>query len=440
MPRAPVVYHERQLGSLCGLHCINNLLQGPRFGPGDLAEIGARLDRREQRLMGGCFVDGSPGGENFDGSADGGNFSIQVLRVALARMGLKLLPAGHPESAERMRDPPRAAGAFVVQRSNHWLALRIVGPCWWDLDSLLGAPRALEDKALGASVGGFLAAGHSVFLVLGGSLPEPRPPGRGDPKESWHDLQELLGSEPSRFWSSAHTWGSELAEDEELGLEEFRQEEVRAAMALAGGCLHSAAEILRRARSSVAELLEAPPRQLAKALAAAVRAVLSARRSLPDAVAHLVALLCAPAPALLAGAAERVDCGELAHELLEALARKARGWLWSEGLETAATVAVDLLLALPASGAVEAVDTPPAIASVEGPPPSADRGDDGMDALLAMGDDEGRPLSGMRPLVSDPGLKAHSGSPSSTPGRSLGESPPARSSSARRRRSASRKR
>lgn len=114
------VYHERQLGNLCGVHCVNNLLQGPRFGPGDLAEIAARLDRKEQRLLRGnsgasreaspkspcgsrrgARAWGSAGGctfsENFDDSADGGNFSIQVLRIALARAGLKIVPAEHPD-------------------------------------------------------------------------------------------------------------------------------------------------------------------------------------------------------------------------------------------------------------------------------------------------------------------------------------------------------
>merc|ERR1712070_635573 len=85
----------------------------------------------------------------------------------------------------------------------------------------------------------------------------------------------------------------------------------------------------------------------ARALTAAVESLLQARRSLPEAVARLVALLCAPTHEALAAAAALVDCGDLAHSLLTALSRKAKGWLWTDGLAQAATIAVDLLLELP---------------------------------------------------------------------------------------------
>lgn len=47
------VYHEKQMEgvSLCGQHCLNNLLQGPEFGPGDLGQIARRLDAREEAMM-----------------------------------------------------------------------------------------------------------------------------------------------------------------------------------------------------------------------------------------------------------------------------------------------------------------------------------------------------------------------------------------------------
>ncbi|CAJ1364335.1 unnamed protein product [Effrenium voratum] len=48
---------------------------GPHFGPGDLAEIGVLLDHQ------------------VDSSADGGNFSIQVLTLALERFKMDLVPS-----------------------------------------------------------------------------------------------------------------------------------------------------------------------------------------------------------------------------------------------------------------------------------------------------------------------------------------------------------
>lgn len=45
------VYHEKQEAGLCGVHCLNTLLQGHYFGPEDLAEIGRSFDENERRLM-----------------------------------------------------------------------------------------------------------------------------------------------------------------------------------------------------------------------------------------------------------------------------------------------------------------------------------------------------------------------------------------------------
>lgn len=36
---------------LCGVHCLNNLLQGPYFGAVELMEIALDLDRKEKELM-----------------------------------------------------------------------------------------------------------------------------------------------------------------------------------------------------------------------------------------------------------------------------------------------------------------------------------------------------------------------------------------------------
>lgn len=50
-PRPRWIYHERQQASLCGQHCLNNLLQGHYFEASDLAAIAAELDSRERALM-----------------------------------------------------------------------------------------------------------------------------------------------------------------------------------------------------------------------------------------------------------------------------------------------------------------------------------------------------------------------------------------------------
>ena len=46
------IYHEKQFSSMCGQHCLNNLLQlGPYFGASDLANTAATLDAHERSLM-----------------------------------------------------------------------------------------------------------------------------------------------------------------------------------------------------------------------------------------------------------------------------------------------------------------------------------------------------------------------------------------------------
>ena len=48
-----LIYFEKESDDrLCGLHCINSLLQGPYFNLVQLSEIGMKLDEEEQKLFG----------------------------------------------------------------------------------------------------------------------------------------------------------------------------------------------------------------------------------------------------------------------------------------------------------------------------------------------------------------------------------------------------
>ena len=77
-----VVYFEKQSDDrLCGLHCLNNLLQGPYLDVITLSEIGIELDKKEQELT------GLHSQNNVDPD---GNFGIQVLEKALNMYGVQL--------------------------------------------------------------------------------------------------------------------------------------------------------------------------------------------------------------------------------------------------------------------------------------------------------------------------------------------------------------
>ena len=77
-----VVYFEKQSNDrLCGLHCLNNLLQGPFLDIVTLSEIGIELDKIESNLM------GVQSQNNVD---DDGNYGVQVLEKALNMYGANL--------------------------------------------------------------------------------------------------------------------------------------------------------------------------------------------------------------------------------------------------------------------------------------------------------------------------------------------------------------
>ncbi len=54
-PKSDRVYFEKQgKDNLCGLHCINALLQGPIFDEVSLSQIAQALDKEEAELLGGA--------------------------------------------------------------------------------------------------------------------------------------------------------------------------------------------------------------------------------------------------------------------------------------------------------------------------------------------------------------------------------------------------
>ena len=73
------LYHEQQMSSLCGVHSLNNLMQGPTFGAGDLASIAHQLDEAERALL-----DPSEGTSTVSHRIDitTGDFALEVLANA----------------------------------------------------------------------------------------------------------------------------------------------------------------------------------------------------------------------------------------------------------------------------------------------------------------------------------------------------------------------
>jgi hypothetical protein len=114
------IYHEKQIGSLCAVHCINNLLQNGMFNEIQLGEVAIGLDSQERAAMGGSSLEGESANVRADGF-----FSSQVIFAALQNAGLTCTPIGSEHAKEALSDPAYET-AFICNRSEHWFSIRKV--------------------------------------------------------------------------------------------------------------------------------------------------------------------------------------------------------------------------------------------------------------------------------------------------------------------------
>jgi hypothetical protein len=104
------LYHEKQLRSLCAVHCMNNLVQGPYFDEVNLVEVAHGLDAQERVALGGAWLEGQA-----SGNAREDGFSVQAIQEALSRQGLSCIPFG-AESARGALNDPCAETGFILNR------------------------------------------------------------------------------------------------------------------------------------------------------------------------------------------------------------------------------------------------------------------------------------------------------------------------------------
>jgi Ataxin-3 len=198
---AKFVYHERQESALCGQHCLNNLLQGPYFTAPDLASIAAELDIQERALGNNESMRASA---NVD---DSGNFSIQVLRVALQRFNGIDLRVWFQKTGKDA--DPTAQKGFIVNRSEHWITIRKIHDNWWNLNSVNENPERVGEFYLTALLNQLRDDGYTIFIV-DGNIPEysdPKAVGLSPNSGVWHEEQVLLrgGSAPEKKGFQAFT-------------------------------------------------------------------------------------------------------------------------------------------------------------------------------------------------------------------------------------------
>ena len=194
------VYFERQGGDrLCGVHCLNSLLQGPIFTQADLNKFAAELDKEESSLLVSeqknpqprsmtiSSLSNRPQSHNVD---DTGNFSLGVLEKALkSKYNLVVENAARRDIIQSIsRDGFEAHDGFVIHLRDHWFSARAIpNPSypgvreWYFLDSLKNGPQPVTENDLWGTIQGLIQSGNNVFSISGGRLPlpivsSPKPP------------------------------------------------------------------------------------------------------------------------------------------------------------------------------------------------------------------------------------------------------------------------
>jgi ataxin-3 len=155
------IYHEKQIGSLCAVHCINNLLQNGMFNEIQLGEVANGLDQQERAAMGGTSLERESANVRADGF-----FSVQVIFAALQNVGLTCTPIGSEHAKEALSDPTYEK-AFICNRSEHWFSIRKLGNFWFDLNSTKPTPSLISDLYLTMYMSQVRDQGYSVFVVRG---------------------------------------------------------------------------------------------------------------------------------------------------------------------------------------------------------------------------------------------------------------------------------
>jgi ataxin-3 len=164
------IYHEKQDAALCALHSINALLQGQYFTEIDLATIARRLDAQEQSVLSQQQQEqhklsnaATSVSNNLD---DDGNFSIQVLQVALKdSFDLQLSNLNHPQNQFIELDSKQA---YICNYQSHWFTLRKFGyRHWFNLNSINSWPTYLSNTYLSLFIAQLQNEGYSIFVVDG---------------------------------------------------------------------------------------------------------------------------------------------------------------------------------------------------------------------------------------------------------------------------------
>eukprot|EP01122_Echinamoeba_exundans_P004972 TRINITY_DN1516_c0_g2_i1.p1 TRINITY_DN1516_c0_g2~~TRINITY_DN1516_c0_g2_i1.p1 ORF type:complete len:362 (+),score=51.88 TRINITY_DN1516_c0_g2_i1:777-1862(+) len=215
----PWIYHEKQDAALCGVHCLNNLLQGQFYTEIDLARIAHDLDDNERALMAEMGTDTKDFlkfmQEDSGNVADDGNYSVQVLSHALDTVwGVSLSSITHEDNAHILANP-LGQEAFVCNLQSHWFAIRKIDGKWYNLNSLNKRPEFLGDVYLSAFLKQLELEGYSIFITRGTFPPPQKDSTTGVPfdKTNWMLIADAPAQQ-QKFSGQGHRLGGAAADDD----------------------------------------------------------------------------------------------------------------------------------------------------------------------------------------------------------------------------------
>ncbi|SBT82599.1 ataxin-3, putative [Plasmodium ovale] len=137
------VYWEKQGNDrMCGLHCINSILQGPYYSEDVLAKIGREIDEKEKE-----FLKYSPNDlvrKNSSNVLDDGFINISVLIESLRRKNILLKNAFEEDLTKIISSDHQDIG-YICNLQQHWFSIRKIHNTWYILDSLKSAPLFIKD-------------------------------------------------------------------------------------------------------------------------------------------------------------------------------------------------------------------------------------------------------------------------------------------------------
>ncbi len=180
------VYFEKQgADRLCGVHCLNSLLQGPIFTQVDLNRYASELDQEEAKLLSSkssapaprsmtiSSLSSRPESENVNHTD--GYFSLGVLEKALkSKFSLVVENAARRDIVQNIsRNGFSHHEGFVIHLRDHWFSARRVADQWYFLDSLKSVPQPVSENDLWGTLQGLIQSGNNVFVISGGKLPDP---------------------------------------------------------------------------------------------------------------------------------------------------------------------------------------------------------------------------------------------------------------------------